>query len=182
MAKLLQIVNRSLPAGARKLGESLGDAVDTIADFTPPPVSPKQAHDADVRCPADGSPSPGGEAQPGRLASCTRPGEKGRHYAWFAIRSLYLCSPKSDGTNIFEERVVVFEAATAGEAFEKAEAESEQYSRVHKFKEHPVKESYEQDGDPLIDGYEVWSVMLEARASLDEFYARRYAPYDYHPE
>ena len=101
---------------------------------------------------------------------------------WFAVQSLYLCRPKSDGTNIFEERVVVFEARSADEAFEKAERESEEYARANTYEAHPNRESYEQDGDPLIDGYEVWSVMLEARASLAEFYATRYARYDYHPE
>jgi hypothetical protein len=101
---------------------------------------------------------------------------------WFGIRSLYLCRRKSDGTSIFEERVVVFVAESAAEAFEKAEKESDQYARMNDFNAHPVQEGYELDGDPLVDGYEVWSVMLEARASLDEFYESRYARYDYHPE
>jgi hypothetical protein len=101
---------------------------------------------------------------------------------WFAVQSLYFCRRKSDGTSIFEERVVVFEAESAAEAFEKAERESDQYARVNDFKAHPVQEGYEQDGEPLIDGYEVWSVMLEARVSLEEFYESRYARYDYHPE
>ncbi len=101
---------------------------------------------------------------------------------WFAVQSLYLCRTKSDGTNIFEERVVVFTASSFDEAFAKAEQESEQYARANNFEAHPARESYEQDGDPLVDGYEVWSVMLEARASLDDFYASRYARYEYHPE
>jgi hypothetical protein len=101
---------------------------------------------------------------------------------WFAVRSLYFCRRKSDGTSIFEERVVVFEARSAGVALKKAEQESDQYARMHNFSAHPMRESYELDGEPLIDGYEVWSVMLEACASLEEFYASRYARYDYHPE
>lgn len=101
---------------------------------------------------------------------------------WYAVRSLYLCRAKADGTNIFEERMVVFEAVSADEAHEKAAEESAQYARDNSFEAHPLRESYEQNGDPLIDGYEVWSVVLEARASLDDFYAIRYARYDYHPE
>ena len=30
--------------------------------------------------------------------------------AWYAIRSVYLFGVKEDGTNVFEERVVAFEA------------------------------------------------------------------------
>lgn len=101
---------------------------------------------------------------------------------WFAVRSLYQCCLKSDGTNIFEERVVVFEAGSVEEAFEKAELESVKYAVARGFKAHPFRESYEQDGDSLIDGYEVWSVLFESRESLDDFFTNRYAKYEYHPE
>ena len=77
---------------------------------------------------------------------------------------------------------MVFEASSADEAFEKAERESEEYACSNNFEAHPERESYEQDGDPLIDGYEVWSVMFEARLSLDDFYTSRYTRYGYHPE
>jgi hypothetical protein len=33
-----------------------------------------------------------------------------------------------------------------------------------------------------VDGYEVWSTPFEARMSLEEFYAARYARFDHHPE
>ena len=101
---------------------------------------------------------------------------------WFAIRSVYLCRAKSDGMNIFEERVVCFEAGSDDEAHEKAALESARYALANEFEAHPEREGYLQDGDPLIDGYEVWSVMLESRESLDEFYARRYSRYEYRPE
>ena len=102
--------------------------------------------------------------------------------AWFAIRSVYRFGEKSDGTNIFEERVVCFEAESADAAHAKAKAESERYAAEHDFEVFPERDGYEQDGDPLIDGYEVWSVLFEARESLADFYAARYARYDYRPE
>lgn len=95
---------------------------------------------------------------------------------------MYLFGRKSDGTNIFEERIVCFEAGSATEALEKGEAESERYAADNGFVVFPERESYEQDGAPLIDGYEVWSVLLESRDSLADFYAARYAKYDYVPE
>lgn len=101
---------------------------------------------------------------------------------WFAVQSLYLCRQQADGTNIFEERIVVFSASSTEEAFAKAQRESAHYARTNGFTCHPVQRSYEQDGEPLIDGYEVWSVMLAARASLEEFHGLRYARYEYHPE
>ncbi len=102
--------------------------------------------------------------------------------AWFAVRSVYLFGQKSDGTNIFEERVVCFEAASAREAYPKAKQESEQYAAENNFAVFPEREAYEQDGDALIEGYELWSTLLEARLSLAEFFAERYERYTYHPE
>ena len=104
---------------------------------------------------------------------------------WFAVRSVYLFGRKSDGTNIFEERIVCFEGASYDEAFEKAERESDAYVASASFKDFEVfevQDAYEQDGDPLIDGYEVYSKLYESRESLAEFYANRYDRYEYHPE
>ena len=101
---------------------------------------------------------------------------------WLAVRSVYLCFQKPDGVNVFEERVVCFVADSDNEAWKKAEAESERYAAANHFRALPEREAYLQDGDTLIDGYEVWSVMLESKQSLEDFYASRYAAYDYHPE
>lgn len=78
-----------------------------------------------------------------------------------------------------------FEAASYDVAFEKAERESEKYVASAEFKDFEVfdeQNAYEQDGDPLIDGYEVWSKLYESRESLNEFYANRYDKYEYHTE
>jgi hypothetical protein len=102
--------------------------------------------------------------------------------AWFAVRSIYLFGQKADGTNVFEERVVCFQAESADAAHDKAKLESERYAADHGFEVFPEREGYEQDGDSLIDGYEVWSVLFESRDSLSDFYAARYTKYDYKPE
>jgi hypothetical protein len=101
---------------------------------------------------------------------------------WYGIRSLFHFGTKSDGTNIFEERVVCFEAATSDEALERGLREAQAYAEENGLTRYPEHESYEQDGDTLIDGYEVWSTMFEFRGSLEEFYQQRYKRYEYRPE
>ena len=101
---------------------------------------------------------------------------------WYAVRTVYHFGTKSDGTNIFEERMVAFQAASFDEAHEKADAEAAEYEQAHGFTAHAGQLSYEQDGDDLIDGYEIWSQLFEARLSLNEFYAERYERFEYHPE
>jgi len=100
---------------------------------------------------------------------------------WFAIRSVYLFGKKLGGINVFEERVVCFAAETADVAHAKAEQEAEEYARDNEFVLHPEQSGYRQDGKPLIDGYEVWSELFEARLTLQEFYENRYSRYLYEP-
>jgi hypothetical protein len=101
---------------------------------------------------------------------------------WYAIRTVYHFGTKNDGTNVFEERVVCFEAASWAEAHAKADTESDKYAKAHEMEAHPEQSGYEQDGEPLIDGYEIWSELFESRDTLEEFYAKRYAAYEYHPD
>ena len=101
---------------------------------------------------------------------------------WFAIRTVYHFGEKSDGTNVFEERVVCFCAESSEEAHSKASAESANYEAQNHVTAHPEQSGYEQDGEALIDGYELWSELFESRDTLDQFYARRYGQYEYHPE
>ncbi len=97
--------------------------------------------------------------------------------AWFGIRTVYLFQARADGINIFEERVVCFEAATAAEAHEKAYAERQTFAENCGFTAHPQQEGYEQDGDQLIDGYEVWSELYESTDTLEAFYEKRYSKF-----
>jgi hypothetical protein len=101
---------------------------------------------------------------------------------WFGVRSLYQFGTKADGTTIFEERIVVFEAETSDEALNRGADEAERYAEENGFEVLSKWDGYEQDGDSLIDGYEVWSQLFEARMSLEEFYATRYARFDYNPD
>jgi hypothetical protein len=101
---------------------------------------------------------------------------------WFGVRSIYLFGEKPDGSNVFEERIVCFEADSTDAALDKAEVESLQYAASQGLHVFPDRAAYEQDGDALIDGYEVWSELFESRESLAQFYANRYARYEHHPE
>ena len=102
--------------------------------------------------------------------------------SWYAIRSVYLFGVKEDGTNIFEERVVAFEAESWDEAHEKARAEADEYAEANELEAHSEQIGYEQDGVPLIDGYELWSELYESAEPLAAFYERRYSTYDYTPD
>jgi hypothetical protein len=102
--------------------------------------------------------------------------------SWYGIRTVYHFGKKRDGTNLFEERICVFSAVSEDEAFEKGQREAQQYSEFNKMAWHPVQEAYLQDGDALIDGYEVWSEVFEFSGDLDSFVASRYQPYAYHPD
>ena len=101
---------------------------------------------------------------------------------WFGIRSVYFFGQKKDGTNIFEERVVVFSANTEEEAFAKAEEEAKQYAGANDMEWHPWQIAYEQEGSPLIDGYEVWSELYESSEDLQSFVKSRYENYEFHPD
>ena len=77
---------------------------------------------------------------------------------------------------------MAIEAPSFDEALQNADDEAAEYERAHGYTAHQDQMAYEQDGDDLIDGYEIWSQLFEARLSLDDFYAERYARFDYHPE
>lgn len=99
---------------------------------------------------------------------------------WFAIRQLFHFAITDDGRNVFEERVVCF-AGTEEEAYAKAEKEAGEYADFHGFVVHSRMEGYRQDDEPLVDGYEVWSMLYESPLSLDEFYAEHYGKVEYRP-
>jgi len=42
--------------------------------------------------------------------------------------------------------------------------------------------AYQQDGDALIDGYELYSQLFQSKESLQQFYQSRYGRYRYVPE
>ena len=101
---------------------------------------------------------------------------------WFGIRSVFYFGQKKDGTNIFEERVVVFSASSEEEAFAKAGEEAKLYAAVNNREWHPWQIAFEQDGLPLIDGYEVWSELYESSEDFQTFVKSRYDNYEFHPD
>lgn len=101
---------------------------------------------------------------------------------WFGVRSVYLFGVNSLGINVFEERIVVFCAETFDEAHIKAEREAKTYAAGGEYEMHSEQVAYKQDGDELIDGYEVWSELYESKMTLNEFYKARYEAFLYHPE
>ena len=101
---------------------------------------------------------------------------------WYAIRTVYDFGSKSSGMNVFEERIVCFHASSSDAAHEKAAAESREYERVNGARAHPDRVGYEQYGQSLVDGYELWSELFESTEPLEEVYAHRYSQYEYVPE
>ena len=93
---------------------------------------------------------------------------------WYAIRTVYLFGQKADGSNVFEERVVCFQAASWDEANAKADAESSRYAEANGFEAHPEQSGYELDAATLVDGHEVWSEMFQSREDLPAFYRQHY--------
>jgi len=101
---------------------------------------------------------------------------------WYAIRTVYQFGVKADGKNVFEERIVSLQASDWDEAHAKAKAESRAYENDADVTAHPQRDGYEQDGESLIDGYEIWSELFESSLSLEDFFADRYSKHEYHPE
>ncbi|MBU2713711.1 DUF4288 domain-containing protein [Zooshikella harenae] len=98
---------------------------------------------------------------------------------WYAARSVYFFGVKDNGKNIFEERIVCIEADDFTSAHAKAETESEVYSKENGFVAHPEQYIYKQDGEKLLDGYELWSELFESDFELETFYNNRYTQYLY---
>ena len=104
---------------------------------------------------------------------------------YFAIRNVFLFGRKPEGVNVYEERIVGFHAATWDEAHAKAADEAKRYAAASELEVHGDQEGYEQDdpepGETIGDGRELWSVLYESTASIEEFYRERYDRSQYIP-
>lgn len=98
---------------------------------------------------------------------------------WFAIRTIYQCFRKDSGRNVFEERICAFKSCSEEGAFKKAYEEGVQYAKDNNMVRHPWMVCYWQDGDTLIDGYELWSELFESDNSLSEIVEEKYNKYVY---
>lgn len=101
---------------------------------------------------------------------------------WFAVRSLYKFGVKKDGKNIFEERIVCFGAPDFDVAATRAREEAETYAKDNDFELHEEQLVYKQDGESLIDCYEVWSELYESYESIHVFFDAKYRRFLYEPE
>jgi hypothetical protein len=88
---------------------------------------------------------------------------------------------KADGLNVFEERIVAFEAESRDEASAKGNAESDAYAAEHGYVPFPELSCYALEAGAAADGAEVWSELYEDSCTLVEFYAKRYSRVEYQP-
>jgi len=103
-----------------------------------------------------------------------------RKMSWYAVRRVYHWGTKENGKkNVFEERTVCIEAADLDNAYDKGVIESKQYLDGADFSTHEEQTVFKQIGEPLIDGYEVWSELYESELSMQEFFEDRYKKYNY---
>ena len=96
--------------------------------------------------------------------------------SWFALRAVYVHGSEP-GAFVYEERIVLYEAASADAAFDQAEADSSQYLSLNPgFRRVGAWECFDvhvRDGG--FRGAEVWSNLLQSPLEPSEFYAKRYA-------
>jgi hypothetical protein len=97
---------------------------------------------------------------------------------WYSVRSIFRLDRTVDGKAecLFEERVVVFRAASSEEALAKGRAEAQRYAEgeTHpKMLDHIVAfDLYEEE---LCEGEEVWSCLRRSDESDEQFLDRVYA-------
>lgn len=96
--------------------------------------------------------------------------------SWYGVRSLIQMKANEaiDGY-VYEERIVCFQADSEDILLEKAELEVSSYVEINGFiNYHSQFSFYLQDGDALIDGYELWSILYASNLPLDAFYEEKY--------
>jgi len=103
---------------------------------------------------------------------------------WYSIRHVFSFEMRQSGPNVFEERVVCFEAGSWAEAHEKAEKEAAEYAARSKMTYHPMQVGYELDDEDATrrNGAEVWSELYDFTGTLEDFYQSRYARYPHDPD
>lgn len=97
---------------------------------------------------------------------------------WYGARTVYQWAEPRGKAYLYEERIVVVCAESDEAAFAKAEAEAEAYAIANGVRWMGAAVLYHQDGDALIDGYEVWSVLMDSDDPYDVFCAKRYGAFE----
>lgn len=92
---------------------------------------------------------------------------------WFSVRSIYRSPFETDGSGLYEERVVLFRAEDLDDAIARAEAEAAEYVEDMDREVLPLFQAHWLFDDPA-DGSEVFSLMrvsdLRPADYLDHFF------------
>ena len=102
---------------------------------------------------------------------------------WYNVRAIYLHGRDADG-GVFEERLVLFQAADFERAMALAEAESREYlainagfMRVGNWAAFSLHREAEH-----LHNVEVWSVLSESTAEAADYYRLRYHAHELRPD
>ena len=103
---------------------------------------------------------------------------------WFSIRAVYMHERQSDGTGIFEERILLFRASDAERACALAENESRRYLQLNRTFQRVgewIAFAIRPDGEEL-NGSEIWSGLSSSDMTPEEYYKRRYIDFEFQPD
>lgn len=102
---------------------------------------------------------------------------------WFSIRAVYMHERRSDGTGMFEERMLLFRASDAKHACALAENESRHYLQLNPTFQRVgewIAFAVRLDGEEL-NGSEIWSGLSSSDMAPEEYYKRRYTDFELEP-
>ena len=103
---------------------------------------------------------------------------------WYAIRAVYEHGREDDGTGVFCERVLLFQAAVPEAAVEEAQRESAQYLDLNpefrRIGEWTIV-SMQENQQPR-SGAEVWSMVYLDKRSGADFYHEHYKKLEMPPD
>ena len=100
---------------------------------------------------------------------------------WFSIRAVYMHERQSDGTGIFEERILLFRASDTERACALAENESRRYLQLNPTFQRVgewIVFAIRLDGEEL-NGSEIWSGLSSSDMGQQEYYKRRYTDFEF---
>lgn len=97
---------------------------------------------------------------------------------WYAARVVYQTNDRRHKKFLYEERVVAICADSDEHAFEKASAEADRYASQLDFCRVGEILLYIRDDEPIEDGWELWSTLLDTDEDGETFYDNRYAKYE----
>ena len=104
--------------------------------------------------------------------------------SWYSIRTVYRHGAEEDGTNIFEERILLVRATDTASAFARAEAELSLYLKLNPTFERIgewVAFQISFKGD-LGESTEVWSGLSRSHLAPPDYYRARYSSFELGPD